>query len=345
MKLMATWTIRHGNEDRRIELLHGDLALLPPEHAVDVLVVSAFAGDYLTTSGSLIGALGRSGLSVAHLAAHKQIDMREQFSCWLSRPVGRRFNFRRLLCIESGWRGDPPENTDDLFRALAPFLLTGFRECSVAMPLIGAGDQGWPAMDMLEAILRASIRWIERGLKLRLLKIVVLGKDTARDAVKVFASLKQQYQAPPGAASTAYSSAVGSMQHDIFVSYNRAQASMAKFLVSALKASARSPKIYIDLTGISAGTSWPTEIATALDTSRRVVVLYSPDFWASRICQLEFNAAFARQQDTGEAILFPLLLEDVKIPYLFRTIQHIDCRVNDTSRLAYACGQLAASLV
>src|ERR1700722_155304 len=169
MKLLAPWIIRHGNEDRKIELLHGYLALLPPEHAVDILVVSAFKGDYLTTTGSLIGALGRSGLSVAHLAAHKEIDMREQFSCWLSQPVKRPFNFRRLLCIESGWRGDPPENTDDLFRALAPFLLTDFRDCSVAMPLIGAGDQGWPAKDMLKAIIRAAIGWIERGLKLRLL--------------------------------------------------------------------------------------------------------------------------------------------------------------------------------
>src|SRR5262245_837355 len=99
MKLLATWTIRHGNEDRQIELLHGDLALMPLEHAVDVLVVSAFADDYLTTSGSVIGALGRSGLSVARLAAHKQVDMRQQFSCWLSQPVGPAFNFRQLLCI------------------------------------------------------------------------------------------------------------------------------------------------------------------------------------------------------------------------------------------------------
>jgi hypothetical protein len=49
MKLMATWTIRHGKEDRQIELLHGDLALLPSKHAVDILVVSAFADDYLET--------------------------------------------------------------------------------------------------------------------------------------------------------------------------------------------------------------------------------------------------------------------------------------------------------
>jgi hypothetical protein len=49
--------------------------------------------------------------------------------------------------------------------------------------------------------------------------------------------------------------------------------------------------------------------------------------------------------DTGEAILFPLLLEEVQIPYLFRTLQHIDCRVNDTIRLVDACDRLAASLV
>jgi hypothetical protein len=267
--------------------------------------------------------------------------MREQFSCWLSRPVARRFNFRRLLCIESGWRGDPPENTDDLFRALAPFLLTDFPDCSVAMPLIGAGDQGWPAMDMLKAIIRAAISWIERGLKLPLLKIVVHDKFTASEAFDVFTSLKRQHQL--SLTATPFSSN-GSAQHDIFVSYNHAQAPMAEFLVSTLKASARPPRIYIDSTGISSGTSWPTEIAMALDASRRVVALYSPGYWASRICQLEFNAAFARQLDTGQQVLFPLLLEEVQIPYLFRTIQLIDCRVNDRSRLAQACDQLAASL-
>lgn len=339
MKRLASWTIRHENEDRSIELFHGDLARLPLEHAVDVLVVSAFPNDYVTTSTSLIGALGETGLSVAALAANKQADLREQFSCWLSRPVSRRFNFRRLLCIESGWRGTPPENTEDLFRALTPFLLTKFPNSTVAMPLIGAGDQGYPTMEILESILRAAAAWIERGLKLRQLKIVIRDKDTADEAADVFATLKKVHQSTKRTAR-----ANDTVKHDIFISYTRAQEPLAKFLVSNLQSASRRPKIFIDLAGISTGSSWPTEIAMALDASRRVVPLYCPDFWASRICQLEFNAALARQLDTGEPILFPLLLEEVQIPYLFKTLQYFDCRVNDRSRLAGACERIVATL-
>ena len=344
MELLSSLTLQHGKDNRRIEILHGDLARLPPSHAVDVLIVSAFPNEYLETPRSLIGALARNGISVRDLALHKQIDMRQQFSCWLSQRVEAHFNFSHLLCIESGWRGSPPEITDDLFAALAPFLLTDFRNGSVAMPLIGAGDQAYGPVQMLEAILNGAVAWIERGLKLRLLKIIVHNDAVARDAASFFESFKRKHQPRQNVGPGAKANRDDSDRYDVFISYSHTQALMANFLVSTLKTHTPTPSIFINSERLSPGTSWPTEIATALDASRRVVALYSPDYWASRMCKLELSAAWARQTDSGQTVLFPLLLEEVAIPYLFRTLQHVDCRINDKGRLADACSKLAGSL-
>jgi len=132
MRLLADWSIRHGGATRKVELLQGDLARLPADQSVDVLVVSAFQNDYLPTQGSLIGALDRAGLSVQDLASHKQVDLRQSYSSWLSAPVGKGLNFRHVLCIETGWRHGKSTSraaiTDDLFRALAPYLTDGLPE-------------------------------------------------------------------------------------------------------------------------------------------------------------------------------------------------------------------------
>jgi hypothetical protein len=130
----------------------------------------------------------------------------------------------------------------------------------------------------------------------------------------------------------------------IFVSYSRLDTEIAKFVVDTMATVAPGMKVFFDQSDLSVGGAWLTQLAAALDASRRVIALYSPNYWHSPTCQLEFTAALARQLDTGEPILWPILLQDVAIPSLFRAIQYSDCRDNDKSKIESSCQKLARSI-
>ncbi len=296
-----------------------------------------------------MGALDRAGLSVRDLASQKQVDLRETFSCWLSAPVASGLNFRHVLCIETGWRHGRSINraaiTDDLFRALAPFLLTDFPNISVAMPLIGTGDHGWPPGEMLSIIVETAVAWIERGLPLKLLKIVVYGDSDAHDAAETFSAVKRQHTAASQpTVQKGTSLRPPSASYDVFISYAHEDTDMASYVARELYALAPEARIFYDQTSLKEGTHWLLEVANTLDSSRRVLALYSPSYWSSTICQLEFCAAYARQNDTREDVLFPIYLSDAQIPYMFKLHQYSDCRVNDETKLATACAKIAAAI-
>lgn len=338
MDKLADWTFnrdRPFNRRRRIELFQGDLTQLMPRDRMDVIVVSAFPDDYAPTPGSLIGALARRGISVAELARSKDIDLRADFSCWLSRAVSLNGRAVRILCIESGWRGEPPEIADDLFRALATTSILGLDDASVAMPLIGAGDQRWPPDTMMTSILSAAIGWFRRGLALKTLRIVVKPPDAAEAARVAFDRVTSEDSAPSAPSASGY---------DVFISYSHKDRTTAQRALDHLHAKRPDLRVFCDERSIATGSSWLMAIADALDQSRRVMALYTPDYWSSRYCKDEFVAAYTRQNDTARQILFPLYVKSATIPYLFRAVQHVDCREADSAKLESACDSLSESL-
>ena len=330
---LADWDLSRGAEKHRIELYCGDLSYLPAEHAVDVLVVSAFRNDYVPTPSSLIGALKRNGISVYALSFAKSYDMREEFGCWLSQPVGVS-SFKRILCVESGWRGSPPEQADDLFRALAPATLMNVPAKHVAMPLIGAGDQGHGAGEMLEAVLRAAIGWLRRGLPIEVLKIVAYSMEAAAQAKERFLEIKEADAAKEQEDS----------DWDVFLSYSSSDAPAANQIQRSLSEARTGIRVFRDRESLEQGASWLMQVAHAIDSARCVLALYTPKYWDSVVCKDELSAAYVRQAKTANKILYPIYYRDASIPSFFEALHFKDCREANPEKLAEACRGICAAL-
>ena len=146
-----------------------------------VLIVSALPDDYTATRNSLIGKLAGVGVKVADLAHDKAVDLREFSACWLSRPVERPdLHFSRILCFEPAVKGRAPEVVGDLFRSIVPLTAGDPPIRRIAMPLLAAGDQGESPIVMLEALAEASAHWLENGLALDCVSIVIGSKWAER---------------------------------------------------------------------------------------------------------------------------------------------------------------------
>lgn len=167
---------------RQVELRVGDLPGLRLD--VDLLVVSAFEGDYAPVAGTLLGRLQQAyGIRLDRLAC--ALDLRQSpLKCWVSEPIDwaelqapqaddqPTTRFKRIAVVEGtidwsmDWQPDdllpwPPFNR--LFSLLALLPMRQIATASVASPLLGSGDQGIDPLlhfpDLLEGY-RAAFRHV-----------------------------------------------------------------------------------------------------------------------------------------------------------------------------------------
>lgn len=340
MKSLASIEV-HGHQSKRVELCQGDLTDLAVGEEFDLLVVSAFPNDYIPTPSSLIGALYRRGLSVQTLSTDKDIDLRETFSCWLTKeftPDDPRLRFRRILCFEPLVRGSPPELVGDIFRALTPILAERSDIRTIAMPVLAAGDQGYPLAQMLKPLLEASLHWLEIGLPLKCIKIVTHSESQKREALELFSKRKDEYsRSVPKVDSKR-------VDYDVFISYSRSNAKESEALEKALRESRPNLRIFVDRKALDIGSAWQPEIFETLDRCRKVVALLSPDYLGSKVCKEEFNIAWIRGREINEDIIFPVYLFSAQLPTYMKYKSYFDCREGDSSKIADASKNLLAAL-
>ena len=197
MKLLSEITIHREQTDAAIQLLHGDLTAIPPEHAVDLLVVSAFPNSYVPVPNTLMAALYDKGIYVGEMAENKEIDLRKQLGCWLSKPVSReqqeQFNFKQILCFEPGDIVQEDKTVvGNIFRCINAFAFEKQNNV-IAMPVVASGNQKVALDKILPAIVEAAIFWLENGLPLKSIKLVLYSEKQVAESYPQFENIKQNY--------------------------------------------------------------------------------------------------------------------------------------------------------
>ena len=327
MDLYSEIALENG---RKIQLLFGDLAHIPEEHEVDLLVLSAFSDDYIPTSTSLIGALHRQGISVRQLAEDKEADLRTPFRCWLSKPVQRN-HIGRILCFEPKEQEDPGSLISGIFQSIMPFAYLDEGIQKIAMPIVSTGDQGFASDYLFTKLLEAALFWLQKEVPFTEIKIVERHQGKVDRARQIMEQVRQNLG----------KKIITPFSFDYFISYSRKNSAEAEFLYQGLRQSAPHRKVFLDREEISVGQFWQNQLYDNLDACRYIIALLSGDYLQSQMCIEEYNIGRARNLDENRNVVLPVFLYSCDLPTYMKALQFHDAREGDRERIQAFCAGLS----
>ncbi len=350
MKLLDELNVLRNSGDAAVQLLQGDLSELPPEHASDILAMSAFPNNYIALKGSLIYQLNEKGLSVGALALDKAVDLRRQLNCWLSKPLSladqKKFNVKQILCFEPGEKiKEPEEVVGDIFRCINTFAFNDEHNV-IVMPIIATGYQQVPIEKILPALLAAAFFWLKNGLPLTCIKLVVHSDEQAAKAISLFkAFTKKMYStgaaesgavadrkshvpsAPPMIDIPAPSPIINEETagavaapvvpevkkgYNYFLSYAHVHAKEIQLFVDELNVENKTLSVFYDKDSIPSGGLWIQQISSAIQQAEKVLVFLSPDYDRSPVCWDEFQCAKLMEYNRKKSVIQTIYLYGYK---------------------------------
>lgn len=288
---------------------------------MDIIMVSAFPGDYAAIGGTLIGALKRNlGLDVKELAKNKEMDLRTHFSCWMSKELDKDLPFKRLLCFErSRTKGNAVEQIREMFRIFVPAC--GNQETTVITPLLGTGNQGFSETVILSCMVETAANWMKAGLPLKCIKLVIYSEGDS-NMNKLFSALKKTITD-----KSIIKEEKAEIKYDLFITYEEGDKELATMVTKVFQAKNKDLRIYTELQKFDKNKTWQDSVFKIMSCCQKIVAILTPSFVNSKDCLDLFNMAMCCNRLKNSEMLFPFLVTSVdSMPVYMKLVQYFDCR-------------------
>ncbi|MBP6872893.1 MAG: DUF4145 domain-containing protein [Bacteroidales bacterium] len=176
MQLINIHEIESVYGNKTIELYYGDLTQM--DFPVDCIVASAYRGGYHPTKGSLLGALHYNlGILAEDLMDHIDINLAEPLNVWISKELDH-YDFKRLAFVEIVGTYQPFEQSiRNLFSLVRICEVYDIELNSIAMPILGTGQQRIPPEMIMPVLLEHSIKALQQVTHLRKVIFVELNEQ------------------------------------------------------------------------------------------------------------------------------------------------------------------------
>jgi hypothetical protein len=149
---------------KAIEIHHDDLSQLGWK--VDVIVISAFSGNYSPIEGTLIHSLeSNCDIVVRELFDSRLYDFRDSLNSWVSQKIENNA-FSYLICLEGMHYNANNENLleaqlQDLLAVISVLQQKGISVNTIALPFLGTGLQGVNVNVVMPLLIKKSKELLE----------------------------------------------------------------------------------------------------------------------------------------------------------------------------------------